>query len=133
MTFGLRLQPREYLSTPGTPFCKKPTSKSMAVSQTAREVWKGLVGSSESVLSCWWQPHQGKAALGRTTHTLRTGAVGSSRVLMFQPRLFMAIGYLFALTLTSPLLLREMCLLPCLLPEVSYRTTVSLLSIQFFG
>lgn len=43
--------------------------------------------------------------------SLRTGAVGSSDVLMFQPRLFMATGYLFALTLPSPLLLMEMCLL----------------------
>lgn len=43
--------------------------------------------------------------------SLTSGAVGSSDVLMFQPRLFIATGYLFALTGPSPLLLMEMCLL----------------------
>lgn len=44
--------------------CQKLTSSSVTVSEALREVWKGLAGSSGSVLSCWGQLHQDKAAQG---------------------------------------------------------------------
>lgn len=44
--------------------CQKLTSGSVTVSEALREVWKGLAGSSGSVLSCWGQLHQDKAAQG---------------------------------------------------------------------
>lgn len=44
--------------------CQKLTSGSVTLSEALREVWKGLAGFSGSVLSCWWQMHQDKAALG---------------------------------------------------------------------